>query len=139
MPAKTTKTAKQVKATKPAKDEKITQAAKAAKPAKAVKTTQAVKPVKPAKDVKATKAVKTSQAKKAPKTAQAIEAARESNRLRQQRFLEKHRGEINDKRRERYSERKESGCCPRCGQKLRSQKFTLCKTCLEKAKGYNQR
>jgi len=64
---------------------------------------------------------------------------RESNRLRQQRFLEKHRDEINEKRRERYADRKESGKCPRCGKKLRSLKFTLCKNCLEKARDYNQR
>lgn len=63
---------------------------------------------------------------------------RESNRLRQQRFLEKHRDEINEKRRERYADRKESGRCPRCGKKLRSLKFTLCKNCLEKAREYNQ-
>ena len=63
---------------------------------------------------------------------------RESNRLRQQRFLERHRDEINEKRRERYAARKESGKCPRCGKKLRSLKFTLCKNCLEKAREYNQ-
>jgi hypothetical protein len=64
---------------------------------------------------------------------------REANRLRQQRFLERHRDEINEKRRERYAERKESGRCPRCGKKLRSKKFTLCKDCLEMARVYNQR
>lgn len=63
---------------------------------------------------------------------------KESNRLRQQRFLEKHREEINKKRRERYAERKELGRCPRCGKKLRSLKHTLCKNCLEKAKEYNR-
>ena len=63
---------------------------------------------------------------------------REANRLRQQRFLERHRDEVNEKRRERYAERKESGRCPRCGKKLRSLKFTLCKNCLEKAREYNQ-
>ena len=63
---------------------------------------------------------------------------KESNRLRQQRFLEIHREEINEKRRERYAERKDSGRCPRCGKKLRSKKFTLCKICLEKAREYNQ-
>ena len=62
---------------------------------------------------------------------------KEANRLRQQRFLEKHRDEINQKRREKYAERKDSGCCPRCGKKLRSAKRSLCKTCLEKAKEYN--
>ena len=64
---------------------------------------------------------------------------KEANRLRQQRFLERHRDEINDKRREKYAERKESGRCPRCGKKLRSLKRTLCKDCLEKAKVYNKR
>ena len=63
---------------------------------------------------------------------------KEANRLRQQRFLERHRDEINEKRRERYSDRKDSGRCPRCGKKLRSLKFTLCKNCLEKAREYNQ-
>jgi tRNA(Ile2) C34 agmatinyltransferase TiaS len=66
-------------------------------------------------------------------------AERESNRLRQQRFLERHRDEINEKRRERYAERKENGRCPRCGKKLRSRKSILCKDCLEKARDYNQR
>ena len=63
---------------------------------------------------------------------------RESNRLRQQRFLERHRDDINEKRRERYAERKENGRCPRCGKKLRSLKRTLCKNCLEKAREYSQ-
>jgi tRNA(Ile2) C34 agmatinyltransferase TiaS len=76
---------------------------------------------------------------KATKLTKAIKDARESNRLRQQRFLENHRDEINEKRRERYAERKESGRCPRCGKKLRSQKRTLCKDCLEQARVYNQR
>ena len=66
-------------------------------------------------------------------------AEKESNRLRQQRFLENHRDEINEKRRERYAERKESGRCPRCGKKLRSRKSILCKDCLERARDYNQR
>ena len=63
---------------------------------------------------------------------------KEANRMRQQRFLEKHREEINEKRREKYAERKDSGRCPRCGKKLRSQKFNLCKVCLERAREYNQ-
>jgi len=63
---------------------------------------------------------------------------KEANRLRQQRFLENHREEINEKRREKYAERKDSGRCPRCGKKLRSLKRTLCKNCLEKAREYNQ-
>ena len=67
------------------------------------------------------------------------EEQREGNRLRQQRFLENHREEINEKRRERYAARKDSGQCPRCGKKLRSLKHTLCKNCLGKAREYNQR
>ena len=67
------------------------------------------------------------------------EAERESNRLRQRRFLEKHKDEVNEKRRERYADRKEEGRCPRCGKKLRSLKLTLCKDCLGKARVYNQR
>ena len=63
---------------------------------------------------------------------------KEANRLRQQRFLENHREEVNEKRREKYAERKDSGRCPRCGKKLRSLKRTLCKNCLEKAREYNQ-
>ena len=66
-------------------------------------------------------------------------AEREANRLRQQRFLEKHRDEINKKRRKKYAARKKTGQCPRCGKKLRSVKFTLCKICLEKARDYNSR
>ena len=66
------------------------------------------------------------------------EDERESNRLRQQRFLENHRDEVNAKRREKYAERKDGGRCPRCGKKLRSLKFVLCKDCLEMARYYNQ-
>ena len=76
--------------------------------------------------------------KKAVKAVKVIQDARESNRLRQQRFLEKHRDEINEKRREKYAERKENGRCPRCGKKLRSLKHTLCKDCLEMARQYNK-
>ena len=63
---------------------------------------------------------------------------RESNRLRQKRFQENHRDEINEKRREKYAERKTNGRCPRCGKKLRSLKHALCKVCLERARYYNQ-
>ena len=91
----------------------------------------------PTKSTKA-KTVKTKAVKKpAAKTAKSMDA-KESNRLRQQRFLEKHRDEINEKRRERYEARKESNQCPRCGKKLRSAKFTLCKDCLERAREYNK-
>jgi hypothetical protein len=66
-------------------------------------------------------------------------AEKESNRLRQQRFLENHRDEVNKKRRKKYAARKKEGRCPRCGKKLRSKKMTLCKDCLERAREYNQR
>ena len=90
------------------------------------KTTKTVKTAKTAKSTKTTKSTK------------AVNEAREANRLRQQRFLERHRDEINEKRRKRYAARKKSGLCPRCGKKLRSLKLTLCKDCLEKAREYNQ-
>ncbi|MDR0496129.1 MAG: hypothetical protein LBH42_00785 [Treponema sp.] len=90
-------------------------------------------PKKPTKAKKPVKKIKTTKAKKA------VMDARESNRLRQQRFLERHRDEINEKRRERYADRKDSGQCPRCGKKMKSSKRTLCKDCLEKARDYNQR
>ena len=67
-----------------------------------------------------------------------IEEAKAANRERQQRFLEKHREEVNEKRRVRYAARKEEGRCPRCNKKLRSDKSILCKNCLERAKEYNQ-
>ena len=66
------------------------------------------------------------------------EEEREANRLRQRRFLERHREEINEKRREKYAERKVNGRCPRCGKKLRSFKLTLCKNCLERAREYHK-
>jgi len=75
---------------------------------------------------------------KSVKSNKAAADAKESNRLRQQRFLEKHRDEINEKRRERYAARKEGNQCPRCGKKMRSAKFTLCKDCLERARVYNK-
>ncbi|MCL2008352.1 MAG: hypothetical protein FWG77_09730 [Treponema sp.] len=70
------------------------------------------------------------------------DAERESNRLRQQRFLEKHRDEVNEKRREKYAERKEEGRCPRCAKKIKLKKrgpnHLLCPACLEKAREYNK-
>ncbi|MCL2094461.1 MAG: hypothetical protein FWH12_09765 [Treponema sp.] len=65
-------------------------------------------------------------------------AEKEANRIRQQRFLERHRDEVNEKRRERYADRKDEGRCPRCGKKLRSFKKILCKACLERAREYAQ-
>jgi recombinational DNA repair protein RecR len=61
------------------------------------------------------------------------------NRLRQRRFFEKHREEINKKRRKLYAARKKESKCPRCGKKLRSTKSILCKVCLEKARENNNR
>ncbi|MCL1818945.1 MAG: hypothetical protein FWG35_08425 [Spirochaetaceae bacterium] len=66
-------------------------------------------------------------------------AQREANRLHQRQFLERHRDEVNEKRRKRYARRIKEGKCPRCGKKLRSRSFTLCKQCLEKARDYNAR
>jgi len=88
---------------------------------------------------KTRKPLKTVKVIKKAKTTKASLDKKESNRLRQQRFLENHREEINEKRREKYAERKNSGNCPRCGKKLRSSKFSLCKDCLGKARDYNQR
>jgi len=58
------------------------------------------------------------------------EKARESNRLRQRKFLELHKDEVNDKRREKYHERISRGKCPRCGGKSRKGR-TLCDSCCE--------
>jgi hypothetical protein len=56
--------------------------------------------------------------------------ARESNRLRQRKYLELHKDEVNDKRRERYHERLDRGRCPRCGGKVKKGR-TLCAECCE--------
>jgi endogenous inhibitor of DNA gyrase (YacG/DUF329 family) len=58
------------------------------------------------------------------------EKARESNRLRQRKFLELHKDEVNNKRREKYHERISSGKCPRCGGRVKKGR-TLCTTCCE--------
>ena len=58
------------------------------------------------------------------------EKARADNRLRQQRYRELHREELNEKRRERYTERKEKNLCPRCGGKVKKG-VILCADCLE--------
>ena len=55
---------------------------------------------------------------------------RAANRLRQQRYRELHRDEINDKRRQRYGERKLKSRCPRCGGKAKKG-YTLCAECCE--------
>jgi hypothetical protein len=58
------------------------------------------------------------------------EKTRADNRLRQQRYRELHRDEINEKRRERYEERKSKNRCPRCGGKVKKG-YTLCTDCCE--------
>jgi len=58
------------------------------------------------------------------------EKTRANNRLRQQRYRELHRNEINEKRRERYEERKDKNRCPRCGGKVKKG-YTLCTDCCE--------
>jgi PHP family Zn ribbon phosphoesterase len=58
------------------------------------------------------------------------EKTRADNRLRQQRYRELHREEINEKRRERYEERKSNNRCPRCGGKVKKG-YTLCTDCCE--------
>ena len=58
------------------------------------------------------------------------EKARESNRLRQRKFLELHKDEVNDKRREKYHERISRGKCPRCGNRAKKGR-TLCDSCCE--------
>jgi hypothetical protein len=58
------------------------------------------------------------------------EKARESNRLRQRKFLALHKEEVNEKRREKYHERVGLGKCPRCGGRTKKGR-TLCATCCE--------
>jgi endogenous inhibitor of DNA gyrase (YacG/DUF329 family) len=58
------------------------------------------------------------------------EKARESNRLRQRKFLELHKDEVNQKRREKYHERLDSGKCPRCGGRVKKGR-TLCADCCD--------
>jgi endogenous inhibitor of DNA gyrase (YacG/DUF329 family) len=58
------------------------------------------------------------------------EKARESNRLRQRKFLELHKDEVNQKRREKYHERLDHGKCPRCGGRVKKGR-TLCSDCCE--------
>jgi len=58
------------------------------------------------------------------------EKTRENNRLRQRKFLELHKDEVNDKRREKYHARIKSGKCPRCGGRVKKG-HTLCTACCE--------
>ena len=60
----------------------------------------------------------------------ADERKRENNRLRQRKFLELHKEEINEKRRERYQERLSLGKCPRCGGKTKKGR-ALCADCCD--------
>ena len=55
---------------------------------------------------------------------------RENNRLRQRKFLELHKDEVNERRREKYHERISSGKCPRCGGRTKKDR-TLCTKCCE--------
>ena len=56
--------------------------------------------------------------------------ARENNRLRQRKFLELHKDEVNTKRRKKYHERIGHGKCPRCGGRTKKGR-TLCTDCCE--------
>ena len=56
--------------------------------------------------------------------------ARENNRLRQRKFLELHKEEVNSKRREKYHERIGLGKCPRCGGRTKKGR-TLCTSCCD--------
>ena len=56
--------------------------------------------------------------------------ARENNRLRQRKYLELHKDEVNSKRREKYHERISLKRCPRCGGKVKKGR-TLCTDCCE--------
>jgi adenine-specific DNA methylase len=58
------------------------------------------------------------------------EKARENNRLRQRKFLERHKDEVNQKRRDKYHERLDRGKCPRCGGRVKKGR-TLCADCCE--------
>jgi len=58
------------------------------------------------------------------------EKARESNRLRQRKFLELHKDEVNAQRRDKYHERIGKGKCPRCGGRTKKGR-TLCTDCCE--------
>jgi hypothetical protein len=61
---------------------------------------------------------------------------REKNRLRQQKFLEQHRDEVNAKRRKEYKLRKKAGLCPRCKRKVPKGRI-LCKKCCSYAVSLN--
>ena len=64
--------------------------------------------------------------------------ARENNRLRQRKYLELHKDEVNEKRREKYHERISIGRCPRCGGRVKKGR-TLCTGCCEYMLDLNRR
>jgi hypothetical protein len=64
--------------------------------------------------------------------------ARENNRLRQRKFLELHKDEVNAKRRERYHERISLGRCPRCGGRVKKG-HTMCTNCCEYMSDLNRK
>jgi predicted RNA-binding Zn-ribbon protein involved in translation (DUF1610 family) len=64
-----------------------------------------------------------------------------TNAERQAKYLEAHRDEVNQKRRERYQSLIAEQKCPRCGRsvKARANKGRkLCKICLENARVYRE-
>lgn len=58
------------------------------------------------------------------------EKVREANRERQRIYRERHKEEVNEKRRERYSGRAAAGKCPRCGGRAKKGRV-LCEKCCE--------
>jgi len=64
--------------------------------------------------------------------------ARENNRLRQRKFLELHKDEVNAKRRERYHERVSLGKCPRCGGRVKKG-HTMCTDCCDYMNDLNKK
>jgi hypothetical protein len=63
---------------------------------------------------------------------------REANRVRQKKYRESHREEINNQRKERYNERIAAGKCPRCGGKVKKG-YTLCANCCEYQANLNKK
>jgi hypothetical protein len=64
--------------------------------------------------------------------------AKENNRLRQKKFLDLHRDEVNEARRARYHERISAGKCPRCGGRIKKG-HVLCTACCEYMIDINRR
>ncbi|MDR1574610.1 MAG: hypothetical protein LBS37_01270 [Treponema sp.] len=58
------------------------------------------------------------------------EKVREANRERQRIYRERHREELNEKRKEQYNRRIAAGKCPRCGGKAKKGR-ALCEKCCE--------